>query len=152
MKPVLIAAAIALSFALAPSQSAARNYDCTKAANANKAVCKNAAKTAAAAAHKPAPSATKVNSATVTKTKAERTYDCTKRGNANKAQCKASGSAQQATAKPVSMPKATTRATTTSSDTNPAGAIARCKDGTYSHAKSHRGACSHHGGVANWLG
>jgi Protein of unknown function (DUF3761) len=32
-----------------------------------------------------------------------------------------------------------------------AGAIARCKDGTYSHAKSHSGACSRHGGVAEWL-
>ena len=32
-----------------------------------------------------------------------------------------------------------------------AGATARCKDGTYSHAKGHRGACSGHGGVAEWL-
>jgi hypothetical protein len=36
-------------------------------------------------------------------------------------------------------------------DNNPAGAIARCKDGLYSHARNHRGACSRHGGVANWL-
>ena len=33
----------------------------------------------------------------------------------------------------------------------PAGATAKCKDGTYSHAKQHRGACSKHGGVAEWL-
>jgi hypothetical protein len=26
-----------------------------------------------------------------------------------------------------------------------------CKDGTYSHAKGHSGACSRHGGVAEWL-
>ncbi len=32
-----------------------------------------------------------------------------------------------------------------------AGATARCKDGTYSHAKTHRGACSGHGGVAEWM-
>jgi hypothetical protein len=32
-----------------------------------------------------------------------------------------------------------------------AGATARCRDGTYSYAKHHRGACSHHGGVAQWL-
>jgi len=32
-----------------------------------------------------------------------------------------------------------------------AGATAQCKDGSYSHAKTHRGACSHHGGVAQWL-
>lgn len=33
----------------------------------------------------------------------------------------------------------------------PAGATARCKDGSYSYAKHHQGACSHHGGVATWL-
>jgi hypothetical protein len=36
-------------------------------------------------------------------------------------------------------------------DNNSAGAIARCKDGLYSHAKNRRGACSRHGGVASWL-
>ena len=36
-------------------------------------------------------------------------------------------------------------------DNDPADAIARCKDGLYSHAKHRRGACGHHGGVANWL-
>ena len=30
-------------------------------------------------------------------------------------------------------------------------ATAKCKDGTMSHAKNHEGACSHHGGVAQWL-
>lgn len=34
---------------------------------------------------------------------------------------------------------------------DPTGAIAKCKDGTYSHAKGHQGACSRHGGVAEWL-
>jgi Protein of unknown function (DUF3761) len=29
-------------------------------------------------------------------------------------------------------------------------ATAKCKDGTYSYAKRHQGACSHHGGVAEW--
>ena len=28
---------------------------------------------------------------------------------------------------------------------------ARCKDGSFSYAKQHSGACSHHGGVAEWL-
>jgi len=40
----------------------------------------------------------------------------------------------------------------TSSNTDPTGATAQCKDGTYSHSKHHTGACSHHGGVAQWLG
>ena len=33
----------------------------------------------------------------------------------------------------------------------PAGASARCGDGTYSFSQSRRGTCSHHGGVAQWL-
>lgn len=33
----------------------------------------------------------------------------------------------------------------------PAGATARCGDGTYSYSQSRRGTCSHHGGVAQWL-
>ena len=36
-------------------------------------------------------------------------------------------------------------------DNNPAGSIAKCKDGLYSHAKNRRGACGHHGGVASWM-
>ena len=42
-------------------------------------------------------------------------------------------------------------ATTTASNTDANGATAKCKDGTYSHAATHRGACSRHGGVAEWL-
>lgn len=29
--------------------------------------------------------------------------------------------------------------------------IAKCADGTYSTSRTHRGACSHHGGVKVWL-
>lgn len=36
-------------------------------------------------------------------------------------------------------------------DNNPAGAIAKCKDGMYSHSASRQGACGHHGGVASWM-
>lgn len=32
----------------------------------------------------------------------------------------------------------------------PSDATAKCKDGSYSHATQHRGACSGHGGVAEW--
>ena len=33
----------------------------------------------------------------------------------------------------------------------PAGASARCGDGSYSFSTHRRGTCSHHGGVASWL-
>jgi hypothetical protein len=133
-----------------------RNYDCSKAGNKNKAVCKGTATAA-----KPVVKETTVATST-------RHYDCTKPGNANKEQCKVSASTQQSAAKPVAVPKAvpaahatktaiaptvnaTPKATAAAEDHNAAGATATCKDGTYSHAKTHQGACSHHGGVAKWL-
>jgi hypothetical protein len=36
-------------------------------------------------------------------------------------------------------------------DRAPAGATAKCRDGTYSFSQSRRGTCSWHGGVAKWL-
>jgi len=33
----------------------------------------------------------------------------------------------------------------------PAGATARCRDGTYSFSQHRSGTCSHHGGAATWL-
>lgn len=38
----------------------------------------------------------------------------------------------------------------TSDNSIPAGASARCRDGTYSFSKNRRGTCSHHGGVSTW--
>lgn len=35
-------------------------------------------------------------------------------------------------------------------DSKPAGASAKCKDGTYSFSQSRRGTCSGHGGVSVW--
>jgi hypothetical protein len=46
--------------------------------------------------------------------------------------------------------KRTVVANAMAEDNNPAGALARCKDGLYSHAQSRQGACSRHGGVAAW--
>lgn len=37
-------------------------------------------------------------------------------------------------------------------DAPPAGATAKCRDGTYSFSLHHSGTCSHHGGVNKWLG
>jgi serine/threonine-protein kinase len=57
-------------------------------------------------------------------------------------------------AAPAAAPAKTTSDSATKgkpSNTDPAGAIAKCKDGTYSHAKGHSGACSNHGSVGEWL-
>lgn len=206
MKPLLLSFALIVGFsaAAAPATAATRNYDCSKAGNANKSVCKAAAASAAKAAKpakapnaaSPKAAATRVSSTTTTRTTTERQYDCSKAGNKNKAickaatpakpvveqkatttatrhydcskagnankqQCKVSTTTQQAPAKPIERPKNTqaaparraapARTTATADDRNAAGATALCKDGTYSHAKEHRGACSRHGGVAKWM-
>jgi hypothetical protein len=39
----------------------------------------------------------------------------------------------------------------TTASVAPAGATARCTDGTYSFSQHRRGTCSHHGGVSVWL-
>ena len=51
---------------------------------------------------------------------------------------------------PPTPPSTAAKAPTKSAAGAPEGATAKCKDGTYSHAKNHVGACSHHGGVAEW--
>jgi hypothetical protein len=38
----------------------------------------------------------------------------------------------------------------TRSGAAPAGATARCRDGSYSFSQHHSGTCSRHGGVASW--
>jgi hypothetical protein len=48
-------------------------------------------------------------------------------------------------------PKAKGAPTVKASDTDPTGATAQCKDGTYSHSKSHSGSCAGHKGVAKFL-
>ena len=93
---------------------------------------------------------------------------CSGHGGVNKKAMKAQKKAAKAEVKaadkgataatPKASAKAKTRANSNSAvagsgaseDNNPAGAIARCKDGLYSHAKNRRGACSRHGGVASW--
>ena len=141
------AAAIKISSSTTTKTLTERTFDCTKAGNKNKAVCKSSA----------APSAPVVKQTTTAT--ATRHYDCTKPGNANKEACKVSTTSQQTVSKPVATPRAAPpvaapRATTVrpaAATAGAAGATAMCKDGTYSHAKQHSGACSRHGGVANWL-
>ena len=119
---------------------AQRNYDCSKPGNANKTVCKTAAaKTAVQPAARPMPSNPKVATASAPKA---RNYDCSKAGNRSKAACKVPA----ATVRPAPV-RAAAPATKGSS---PQGATAKCRDNTYSQSRDHRGACSHHGGVASW--
>jgi hypothetical protein len=47
-------------------------------------------------------------------------------------------------------PKVTVPPTTAAPVPDTSGATARCNDGTYSYAAHHQGACSHHGGVAEF--
>lgn len=97
------------------AQAQARHYDCTKAGNANKAVCKGSA-----ASPTPTPSAVPMpKSATTPPPSASATtkhYDCSKAGNANKAVCKGTAQTLSAaapapaitaqTARPSPVPKA----------------------------------------------
>ena len=136
-------AAAPLLLLAGPSGAAARNFDCSKAGNADKTVCKTAAaKPAAQPAARPTPSKPKVVAATPPKA---RNYDCSKPGNKNKVACKAQAT-PAATVKPTQVRAPAAAAM----GTGPQGATAKCRDNTYSHSKDHKGACSHHGGVANW--
>lgn len=68
---------------------------------------------------------------------------------AEKATSKSVSSDVRETGKAANATVAPTRRT--ASNTDPTDATAKCRDGTYSHAATHRGACSRHGGVAEWL-
>ena len=125
----------------------ARNYDCSKAGNANKTVCKTVS----------APAGRVANTRTTTAT-----YDCTKFLNRMRAVCRNQGASSKASASnagpalaPMTRPSATQSRTTTSTsraaNSDAAGASAQCKDGSYSHSKVRTGSCSRHGGVAKWL-
>lgn len=121
-----------------------RNYDCSKAGNANKAVCKAAAAPAAPSAAKP------------------RNYDCSKAGNANKAVCKSAAPTSMAPAQraeptppaPRAAPAAPHAPAVTGQNTSasgPNGATAKCRDNSLSYSAHRSGTCSRHGGVAQWF-
>ena len=133
------------------TKTTTRHYDCTKAGNANKAACRT---TATKTPRGKTPGAVK----TTTRTSAT-TYDCTKWYNRLRATCRttSSSSAPRTTVAPAPKPspatagRASTGSRSASDNNDPNGAIAQCKDGTYSHAAHHSGACSRHGGVAKWM-
>lgn len=168
--PLLLFALGTAGVAAAAPAATPRNYDCAKAGNSNKTVCKRAtpAKVARAVPAKPA---AKVVMATatrkVTTASVVRHYDCTKAGNKTKAQCRGTivktatvvrsvtAPRAVAAARPIARPMARPAAHAAAAPANTenrsaAGAIAQCKDGLFSHARRRDGACSRHGGVARW--
>jgi len=67
-----------------------------------------------------------------------------------------SGTMVKSTAPTTSAPsttaaKSTAAPTKSTGNTDPTGATAKCKDGTYSKSTHHSGTCSKHGGVDQWL-
>ena len=169
MKRLILAAALAAGGSLAsalPADAATRNYDCSKPGNANKAQCKSATKAApAVSAAKVATAQAKAN-ARAEKAQARATVKAEKAAGVKPA---AKTAAAPAPAKPgllqrmsnmfhgsskpapAAAPRRVAAAAPASvEDRNPAGAIAQCKDGTYSHAKARTGVCSRHGGVGRW--
>ena len=136
-RSLMLATAIALApFALQAQAATTTCKDGTTSAATGKGACSGhgGVKAAAKAAKSDVKASTKAAKADV---KADTKAD-TKMA---KADTKA--------AKKTAAPTAT--ATKTASNTDATGATAKCKDGTYSHAASRRGACSKHGGVAEWL-
>ena len=157
MKRLILRTALVCAAGLIASISCtaqARNFDCSKPGNATKAACK-ATTARAAPAKTTAVTRTAAGSAT-----SKRTYDCTKPGNASKVACRAAVKPAVKPAARVAVPAARPAAATPrASAAAPAaarasgaqGATGVCKDGTYTHAANHSGACSHHGGVKSWL-
>ena len=136
----------------AKSTTTSRHYDCTKAGNATKPACRTAGAQTATGSSPGAVKTTTTSSATTT--------DCTKWFNKARAACRTSTSSSPPrttvapAAKPTaanSSPAATPHSSKSAANSNAQGATAQCKDGTFSHAAHHAGACSHHGGVAKWM-
>lgn len=176
MMAVVVAAASALSTGVAGAQAAATVCnDGTTSATSGRGACSGrggvasksskAAKSAAATVAAPAPKAAKASAAAV--------ISCTDgtMSKGGRGACSGHGGVKSATAMaapvapvPAPKPAKTTTAAPARSpagktavgsgakeDNNPAGAIAKCKDGLYSHATHRQGACSRHGGVASWM-
>jgi Protein of unknown function (DUF3761) len=94
------------------------------------------------------------DTATTTTCKDGTTSSATGRG-----ACSGHGGVQKAASTPAAAPAAQPKSSTASKsaptakagNTDPTGATAKCKDGTYSKSQHHSGTCSSHGGVAEWL-
>lgn len=120
-----------------------RRYDCTKAGNAKKAACKSVP---AAATAPPAETSTVRKPNLLDRMRKIGTpSQPTASAPAPAAPVANSAPRPPATAQPAAPHPGK------SITADPAGATGQCKDGSYTHAVHHSGACSSHGGVAKWL-
>ena len=135
--PAPTSAAAASAAPSISTTTSARHYDCSKPGNANKAACKSAGAVAAAPAPPTAPAKPSIFSRIM--------------------KPKAQPASAPAPAAPAAAPTTTASSVPVSSykgksiTTDAAGATGQCRDGTYTHATHHSGACSSHGGVAKWM-
>ncbi|HEV8449545.1 MAG TPA: DUF3761 domain-containing protein [Gemmatimonadaceae bacterium] len=70
---------------------------------------------------------------------------------AAKTASKAESKVEKSESKAADKAAKTTKTASSLDNKDPTNATAQCKDGTYSHATHHQGACSNHGGVAKFL-
>ena len=80
---------------------------------------------------------------------------CRGHGGVNTSAAKSQGASSGTAAAPAAAPQAAANSEKKSggkaATNDPAGALAKCKDGMYWHGTKHSGACSHHQGVAEWM-
>jgi hypothetical protein len=76
---------------------------------------------------------------------------CSGHGGVQKAAAAPAAPAAAPAAQPKSSTASKSAPTAKAGNTDPTGATAKCKDGTYSKSQHHSGTCSSHGGVAEWL-
>ena len=128
-------------------------------AQAGQVVCKDGTKSAggrgacsghggivSAMAKSAAKADAKMDKAEVRAAKAEKKADVKADAKMDKAEVKTTAKTSRAEKKADRMARKTSM-----EDRDARGATAECKDHTYSHAKTHQGSCSTHGGVAKFL-
>ena len=119
-----------------PAARSSPHYDCSKAGNANKAACKGAAPTSPTTP----PAATPAKPSIFSRIMKSKTQPAA-------APAPAGSAAPTAAVSTAAVGSYKGKSITTDA----AGATGQCRDGTYTHATHHSGACSSHGGVAKWM-
>lgn len=151
-RSILSAALVVLALGVSGSRLSAQGAttvckDGTTSATSGKGACSGHggvdAKATAAAKKAAAPAASAAKTATPPAAAASKA--------AAKSAPATAAPAAAAKSAPAAAKSAPATKTASASDKDSTGAVAACKDGTYSHASTHKGACSRHGGVAKFL-